>query len=113
MPNYDAALAQTEQAFRNRNARIQAAITAGRNVADRDMIVDDPRAAAELFIDEQFDRARLAMGELAPDAPQHIKYLVEGGKKVRTETRGNLFNLADGMLKDRSRILDEALYCKR
>jgi len=108
MPNYDAALAQTEQAFRNRNARIQAAITAGRNVADGDMIVDDPRAAAELFIDEQFDRARLAMGELAPDAPQHIKYLVEGGKKVRTETRGNLFNLADGMLKDRSRILDEA-----
>lgn len=108
MPNYDAALAQTEQAFRNRNARIQAAMTAGRNVADGDMIVDDPRAAAELFIDEQFDRARLAMGELAPDAPQHIKYLVEGGKKVRTETRGNLFNLADGMLKDRSRILDEA-----
>lgn len=108
MPNYDAALAETEQAFRNRNARIQAAITAGRNVADGDMIVDDPRAAAELFIDEQFDRARLAMGELAPDAPQHIKYLVEGGKKVRTETRGNLFNLADGMLKDRSRILDEA-----
>ena len=108
MPNYDAALAQTEQAFRNRNARIQSAIAAGRNVADRDMIVDDPRAAAEMFIDEQFDRARLAMGELAPDAPQHIKYLVEGGKKVRTETRGNLFNLADGMLKDRSRILDEA-----
>jgi len=108
MPNYDAALAETEQAFRNRNARIQSAIDAGRNVADGDMIVDDPRAAAELFIDEQFDRARLAMGELAPDAPQHIKYLVEGGKKVRTEARGNLFNLADGMLKDRSRILDEA-----
>ena len=37
----------------------------------------------------------------------NIKYLVEGGKKVRTETRGNLFNLADGMLKDRSRILGE------
>jgi hypothetical protein len=108
MPNYDAALAQTEQAFRNRNARIQAAITAGRNVADGDMIVDDPRAAAEMFIDEQFDRARLAMGELAPDAPQHIKYITQGGKEVRTETRGNLFNLADGMLKDRSRILDEA-----
>ena len=108
MPNYDAALAQTEQAFRNRNARIQSAIAAGRNVADRDMIVDDPRAAAEMFIDEQFDRARLAMGELAPDAPQHIKYITQGGKEVRTETRGNLFNLADGMLKDRSRILDEA-----
>jgi hypothetical protein len=72
------------------------------------MIVDDPRAAAEMFIDEQFDRARLAMGELAPDAPQHIKYITQGGKEVRTETRGNLFNLADGMLKDRSRILDEA-----
>jgi len=108
MPNYDAALAQTEQAFRNRNARIQSAIAAGRNVADRDMIVDDPRAAAEMFIDEQFDRARLAMGELALDAPQHIKYITQGGKEVRTETRGNLFNLADGMLKDRSRILDEA-----
>ena len=108
MPNYDAALAQTEQAFRNRNARIQSAIAAGRNVADRDMIVQDPRAAAEMFIDEQFDRARLAMGELALDAPQHIKYITQGGKEVRTETRGNLFNLADGMLKDRSRILDEA-----
>jgi len=108
MPNYDAALAETEQAFRNRNARVQAAITAGRNVADGDMIVQDPRFEAEKFIDEQFDRARLAMGDLAPDAPQHIKYFVEGGKKVRTETRGNLFNLADGMLKDRSRILDEA-----
>jgi hypothetical protein len=108
MPNYDAALAQTEQAFRNRNARIQSAIDAGRNVADGDMIVQDPRAAAEMFIDEQFDRARLGMGELAPDAPQFVKYITQGGKEVRTETRGNLFNLADGMLKDRSRILDEA-----
>ena len=108
MPNYDAALAQTEQAFRNRNARIQSAIDAGRNVADGDMIVQDPRAAAEMFIDEQFDRARLGMGELAPDAPRFVKYITQGGKEVRTETRGNLFNLADGMLKDRSRILDEA-----
>ncbi len=109
MPNYDAALAQTEQAFRNRNARIQAAVDAGQNGANRDMIVQDPRFEAEKFIDEQFDRARLAMGDLAPDAPEQIKYIVKGGKEVKVKTRGNLFNLAEGMLKDRSEILDEAL----
>jgi len=111
LPQYKTAVAEVEKAFQNRNMRIQNGIDNGRIRPDDPMaqlVVDDPRAAASDFIAEQFDRSHLAMGDLAPDAPEFVKYLTKGNREVKTQTRGNLFNLADGMLKDRSSILDEA-----
>ena len=111
LPQYKTAVAEVEKAFQNRNMRIQNGIDNGRIRPDDPMaqlVVDDPRAAASDFIAEQFDRSHLAMGDLAPDAPEFVKYLTKGSREVKTQTRGNLFNLADGMLKDRSSILDEA-----
>jgi hypothetical protein len=111
MPQYGQALSQVEKAFQNRNMRIQSAINSGRILPTDDMaslVVDDPAEAAVRFIADQFERSHLMAGDLAPDAPQFVKYLAKGGREVGRETRGNLFRLADGMLKDRSSILDEA-----
>jgi len=112
LPQYDAALAQTEQAMRNRNMRIQNGIDNGTIRPDDpqvELLVDDPRAAAELFIDQQFENAGVTLGQFSSDAPRALKEEYARGKKaVESATRGKLFNLSSGMLKDRSSILDEA-----
>jgi len=92
MPQYNQAVDQVRIALMNRNNQLTT------QVAD---------SQARQFIDEIFDESLLQQG-LTPQArAQQMAAAVANGAK-QTIGRTSLFKLADGMLTDRSQILDNA-----